>query len=116
MIKSKNKFISCGLSLLLLIAILDLNHHHEHDEYPNRYNIFDLSSEVSDLHETSNQCVKCLTKVQRFTAINSFDFSFQNLSSVFYSSEEKVAMDTFNYSIYYIFLIFAALLIDHYLT
>ena len=35
---------------------------------------------------------------------------------LFYSSEEKVAMDTFNYSIYYIFLIFAALLIDHYLT
>ena len=56
MIKSKNKFISCGLSLLLLVAILDLNHHHEH-EYPNRYNIFDLSSEVSDFHETSNHCV-----------------------------------------------------------
>ena len=35
---------------------------------------------------------------------------------LFYSCEEKVAMDTFNYSIYYIFLIFAALLIDHYLT
>ena len=43
MIKSKNKFISCGLSFLLLIAILDLNHHHEH-EYPNRYIIFVLSS------------------------------------------------------------------------
>ena len=94
MIKSKNKFISCGLSLLLLIAILDLNHHHEHDEYPNRYNIFDLSSEVSDFHETSNQCVKCLTKVQRFTSINSFDFSFQDLSSLFYFSEEMI-FDTF---------------------
>lgn len=99
MIKSKNKFISCGLSLLLLIAILDLNHHHEHDEYPNRYNIFDLSSEVSDLHETSNQCVKCLTKVQRFTAINSFDFSFQNLSSVFYSSEEMIFDKLINFDL-----------------
>ena len=99
MIKSKNKFISCGLSLLLLIAILDLNHHHEHDEYPNRYNIFDLSSEVSDLHETSNQCVKCLTKVQRFTSINSFDFSFQNLSSVFYFSEEKIFDKLINFDL-----------------
>ena len=99
MIKSKNKFISCGLSLLLLIAILDLNHHHEHDEYPNRYNIFDLSSEVSDLHETSNQCVKCLTKVQRFTSINSFDFSFQNLSSVFYSSEEMIFDKLINFDL-----------------
>ena len=99
MIKSKNKFISCGLSLLLLIAILDLNHHHEHDEYPNRYNIFDLSSEVSDLHETSNQCVKCLTKVQRFTSINSFDFSFQNLSSVFYASEEIIFDKLINFDL-----------------
>ena len=99
MIKSKNKFISCGLSLLLLIAILDLNHHHEHDEYPNRYNIFDLSSEVSDLHETSNQCVKCLTKVQRFTSINSFDFSFQNLSSVFYFSEEMIFEKLINFDL-----------------
>ena len=98
MIKSKNKFISCGLSLLLLVAILDLNHHHEH-EYSNRYNIFDLSSEVSDLHETSNQCVKCLTKVQRFTAINSFDFSFQNLSSVFYSSEEMIFDKLINFDL-----------------
>lgn len=99
MIKLKNKFISCGLSLLLLIAILDLNHHHEHDEYPNRYNIFDLSSEVSDLHETSNQCVKCLTKVQRFTSINSFDFSFQNLSSVFYFSEEMIFEKLINFDL-----------------
>ena len=99
MIKSKNKFISCGLSLLLLIAILDLNHHHEHDEYPNRYNIFDLSSEVSGLHETSNQCVKCLNKVQRFTAINSFDFSFQNLSSVFYFSEEMIFDKLINFDL-----------------
>jgi len=99
MIKSKNKFISCGLSLLLLIAILDLNHHHEHDEYPNRYNIFDLSSEVSDFHETSNQCVKCLTKVQRFTSINSFDFSFQNLSSVFYFSEEMIFDKLINFDL-----------------
>ena len=99
MIKSKNKFISCGLSFLLLIAILDLNHHHEHDEYPNRYNIFDLSSEVSDLHETSNQCVKCLTKVQRFTSINSFDFSFQNLSSVFYFSEEMIFDTLINFDL-----------------
>ena len=99
MIKSKNKFISCGLSLLLLIAILDLNHHHEPDEYSNRYNIFDLSSEVSDLHETSNQCVKCLTKVQRSTAINSFDFSFQNLSSVFYFSEEMIFDKLINFEL-----------------
>ena len=99
MVKSKNKFISCGLSLLLLIAILDLNHHHEHDEYPNRYNIFDLSSEVSDLHETSNQCVKCLTKVQRFTSINSFDFSFQDLSSVFYFSEEMIFDTLINFDL-----------------
>ena len=99
MIKLKNKFISCGLSLLLLIAILDLNHHHEHDEYPNRYNIFDLSSEVSDLHETSNQCVKCLTKVQRFTSINSFDFSFQNLSSIFYFSEEMIFDKLINFDL-----------------
>ena len=99
MIKSKNKFISCGLSLLLLIAILDLNHHHEHDEYPNRYNIFDLSSEVSDLHETSNQCVKCLNKVQRFASINSFDFSFQHLSSVFYSSEEMIFDKLINFDL-----------------
>ena len=99
MVKSKNKFISCGLSLLLLIAILDLNHHHEHDEYPNRCNIFDLSSEVSDLHETSNQCVKCLTKVQRFTSINSFDFSFQNLSSVFYFSEEMIFDKLINFDL-----------------
>tara|TARA_A100001015_G_scaffold23485_1_gene26541 strand:- start:519 stop:842 length:324 start_codon:yes stop_codon:yes gene_type:complete len=89
MIKSKNKFISWGLSLLLLIAILDLNHHHEH-EHLNGYSLFDLSSEVSDFHETSNQCVKCLTKIQRFTSINSFDFSFQDLSSVFYFSEEMI--------------------------
>ena len=99
MIKSKNKFISCGLSLLLLIAILGLNHHHEHDEYPNRYNIFDLSSEVSDFHETSNQCVKCLTKVQRFTSINGFDFSFQNLSSVFYFSEEMIFDKLINFDL-----------------
>ena len=98
MIKSKNKFISCGLSLLLLIAILDLNHHHEH-EYPNRYNIFDLSSEVSDFHEISNQCVKCLTKVYRFTSINSFDFSFQNLSSVFYFSEEMIFDKLINFDL-----------------
>ena len=75
MIKSKNEFISCGLSLLLLIAILDLNHHHKH-EYTNRHNTSDISCEVSDLNENSNQCVKCLTKVQRFTSLNSFDFSF----------------------------------------
>ena len=98
MIKSKNKFISCGLSLLLLIAILDLNHHHEHDS-PDRYNIFDLSSEVSDFHETSNQCVQGLTKVQRFTSINSFDFSFQNLSSVFYFSEEMIFEKLINFDL-----------------
>ena len=98
MIKSKNKFISCGLSLLLLVAILDLNHHHEH-EYSNRYNIFDLSNEFSDLHENSNQCVKCLTKVQSFTSINSFDFSFQNLSSVFYFSEEMIFDKLINFDL-----------------
>ena len=98
MIKSNNKFISCGLSLLLLVAILDLNHHHEH-EYSNRYNIFDLSSEVSNLNEISNQCVKCLIKVQRFTSINSFNFSFQDLSSVFYSSEEMIFDTLINFNL-----------------
>ena len=98
MIKSKNKFISCGLSLLLFIAILDLNHHHKH-EYPNRHNISDISCEVSDLHENSNQCVKCLSKVQRFTSLNSFDFSFQNPSSVFYFSEEMIFDKLINFDL-----------------
>tara|TARA_Y100000768_G_scaffold172392_1_gene128991 strand:+ start:137 stop:466 length:330 start_codon:yes stop_codon:yes gene_type:complete len=91
MIKSKNKFISFGLSLLFFIAALDLNHHHEHEhKYLNRYSLFDLGSEVNDFHETSNQCVKCLIKVQRFSPTNSFDFSFQSLSSAFYFSEEMI--------------------------
>ena len=35
---------------------------------------------------------------------------------LYFSNDDSVAMKTFNFSIYYIFLIFAALLIDHYLN
>jgi protoheme IX farnesyltransferase len=34
---------------------------------------------------------------------------------LYFSSDDEVAMQTFNFSIYYIFLIFVALLCDHYL-
>ena len=34
---------------------------------------------------------------------------------LYFSSEDEIAMKTFNFSIYYIFLIFVALLCDHYL-
>jgi len=34
---------------------------------------------------------------------------------LYFSNDDAVAMKTFNFSIYYIFLIFVALLCDHYL-
>ena len=35
--------------------------------------------------------------------------------NLFYSDDDQDAMNTFQYSIYYIFLIFLALLVDHYI-
>ena len=34
---------------------------------------------------------------------------------LYFSDDDAIAMKTFNFSIYYIFLIFVALLLDHYL-
>ena len=34
---------------------------------------------------------------------------------LYFSDDDAIAMETFNFSIYYIFLIFVALLLDHYL-
>jgi len=95
---SKNKFISYGLSLLLFIAILDLNHHHE-NEYPNGYNIVNLSSEDHNPHSHSNKCVKCLTKVQRSTESNIFDFSFQKIDSALYIHKNIIYEKLINFDL-----------------
>jgi len=41
-------------------------------------------------------------------------FLFYSIN-LFYSDDDQDAMNTFQYSIYYIFLIFLALLVDHYI-
>ena len=95
---SKNNLISYGLSLLLLNSILDLNHHHE-NEYPNGYNIVDSSSENHDPHAHSYQCVKCLTKVQRSTENNSFNFSFQKIDLALYLHKNIIYEKLINFDL-----------------
>ena len=83
--KMLKSFISYGLSIMVLSAILHVDLYHEHYD---GYSICDISCDEEKHHSISHQCEKCLNKINRLIAQEFIELSFNEYRTALYSSNK----------------------------
>ena len=84
--KMLKSFISYGLSIMVLSAILHVDLYHEHYD---GYSICDISCDEEKHHSISHQCEKCLTKTNRLIVQEFIELSSNEYRTALYSSNEN---------------------------